>query len=163
METVELRKRRNALPAHDGGISVEIDQKVLSSIHSRSDALNGSREIGGLLLGLRFDEAIQISKCTFPGTGDKSSKIRFFRNSASHQIAASLWWLRHAGRGDWVGEWHTHPERDPKPSAIDVSSWTKLVNHAGKPMVFVIVGFKQTYIAMMHPGSDQPTRIVIAK
>ena len=62
--------------------------------------------------------------------------------------------LRLGGKGDLVGEWHSHPENNPKPSHIDIKSWRRVVAYTEKPMVFIIVGFQSNFTAIISPGSE---------
>jgi integrative and conjugative element protein (TIGR02256 family) len=53
---------------------------------------------------------------------------------------------------NFVGEWHTHPERHPTPSWIDRRSWRRQMGrHKPDPLVFIIVGSATTYCEI---GSD---------
>lgn len=132
-------------------ISASVDEAVTNRIHARVLGENGRREVGGLLLGFRDETSIRVVKCTFPGPGDKSSRARFHRRCPSHQLAASLWWARCGGRGDWVGEWHSHPEDNPSPSRIDRGSWRRQVRHTGSTMLFLIFGFSETFAEILRP------------
>ena len=64
----------------------------------------------------------------------------FDRLDRGHQKAASNAW-NSSGRTDtYVGEWHTHPERYPVPSALDRSTWQAIIKRQNNPVVFIIVG-----------------------
>ena len=41
---------------------------------------------------------------------------------------------------DYLGEWHTHPERAPIPSAIDRNEWKVIAAARTTPMLFLILG-----------------------
>lgn len=41
---------------------------------------------------------------------------------------------------DYVGEWHTHPELNPFPSAIDRHGWEHICSSRNAPMLFIIAG-----------------------
>ncbi|TGY90061.1 hypothetical protein E5163_02735 [Marinicauda algicola] len=140
-----------ALLVRSGDVSACVDEAVINQIRARVTAESGRKEIGGLLLGYRDSVSIRVVRCTFPGPGDKSSRSRFDRRCASHQLAATLWWARCRGRGDWVGEWHSHPEHHPTPSSIDRKSWRRQVEHTRSPLVFVIFGLSGTFAEILLP------------
>ncbi|MHA6287139.1 Mov34/MPN/PAD-1 family protein [Maricaulis sp. CAU 1757] len=144
----------NAPRALTTDVSVSVDSAVYHRISSRVAAEAGKRETGGLLLGLRAKGAIRIMRCTFPGPADLSTHHRFHRRCPSHQISATMWWVRCGGKGDWVGEWHSHPEADPTPSNIDIDSWKRQVAHVQKPLTFMIFGLSSVYGATISPGSN---------
>ena len=144
----------NVPPAVSIDLAILIEQSAMREIRKRVAEENGRREIGGLLLGYRFVDAIRVMRATFPGRLDVSTRMSFHRRCPSHQLAASIWWARSAMKGDWVGEWHSHPESNPKPSLIDVKSWRRMVAHTGKPMIFMIFGFQSNFTAIISPGSE---------
>ena len=135
-------------------VSVLIDKPVLPSLHQRVQQENAKHEIGGLLLGFRFSDAIRVVKPTFPGPGDISKYSSFSRCCPTHQLAASSWWAQSQRKGDWVGEWHSHPENRPQPSAIDIRTWKRLVSHTGRPMVFIIIGLQTYFAAILYSDRD---------
>lgn len=143
-------------PVLPGRIDVSVDGAVILRVGERVKQEKGKRELGGLLLGFRDEKAIRVVRCTFPGPGDISTRTRFHRRSPSHQISASIWWARCGGRGDWVGEWHSHPEDNPSPSGIDLTSWRRQVRHTQRPMVFLIFGLRTYYCATLSPDAGIP-------
>lgn len=145
----------NVPPAVSNELAILIEQSAVTGIRERVAEEDGRREIGGLLLGYRFIDAIRVMRATFPGQLDVSTRISFHRRCPSHQLAASIWWARSAMKGDWVGEWHSHPEAKPRPSGMDIRSWKRLVAHTRKPMLFIIFGFKTTYSAVLFPNSSK--------
>lgn len=144
----------NVPPAVSNDLAILIEQSAMIGIRKRVAEENGRREIGGLLLGYRFVDAIRVMRATFPGRLDISTRMSFHRRCPSHQRAASVWWARSAMKGDWVGEWHSHPENNPKPSHIDIKSWRRVVAYTEKPMLFIIVGFQSSFSAIISPGSE---------
>ncbi|HEL3850065.1 Mov34/MPN/PAD-1 family protein [Stenotrophomonas maltophilia] len=106
-------------------------------------------EAGGVLLGFRRGNHLQITHATPPGQDDKRSRTSFCRAAASHQAAARKHWQMHDEEGDYVGEWHTHPEDVPAPSTIDLQEWSIVMKrNPGKPMIFLIVGRKEEWFGV---------------
>ncbi len=60
----------------------------------------------------------------------------------------------------YVGDWHTHPERRPRPSKPDLSSMRRIARqskHELPGLLLVIIGTKKTPDDMwvsLHDGAD---------
>jgi len=81
-------------------------------------------EDGGILLGSEIDEKYyRINRVSEPCMLiDRSSKCCCTRdaNKANEIIQREFELSNHTRV--YFGEWHTHPEDDPTPSAVDISS-----------------------------------------
>lgn len=103
------------------------------------------REAGGVLLG-RFligNNDVIVDHITVPMVGDKRSRFGFFRSKHAHQKRISEAWASSQGTCNYLGEWHTHPEDDPFPSAHDLTSWKSKLNHDrfdSEFLFFIIAG-----------------------
>lgn len=97
-------------------------------------------ESGGILLGYRRKHHLHIVGATFPAKGDSRGRFHFWRRDQSHQREATKAWRKSGETIDHLGEWHTHPERHPSPSALDLREWRKICATRQNCMVFVIVG-----------------------
>lgn len=110
-------------------------------------------EAGGVLLGFRRGSHLQVTGATPPGRDDKRSRTSFHRATAGHQAAAREHWRANDEAGDYVGEWHTHPEEVPTPSMVDLREWAIVMErHRGKPMIFVIVGTQREWFGVGQDG-----------
>jgi integrative and conjugative element protein (TIGR02256 family) len=83
---------------------------------------------------------MEITFATAPKRGDRRSRTAFHRLSPFHKKFAIRAWRRFGRTLDYVGEWHTHPERDPVPSMIDRTEWAKLLRSNRSHLVFMILG-----------------------
>ena len=106
-----------------------------------------SREAGGVLLGRHLKDVadIVVDKVTEPKLGDRRGWGSFFR-SFRHNISARRRWAKHDHTSAYLGSWHTHPEPDPRPSAVDIADWQSALGrdtYEGARLFFVIVGTKQ--------------------
>lgn len=130
---------------------------------ARNDACAhaGITERGGLLLGYRRGPHLHIDFATMPGPADRASRLAFHRDTASHQSIASERWLRSNGTSDWLGEWHSHPEPNPQPSAIDATEWRRLVKEARRPMAFVIFGYVSEWVCIVTPRARDIQRFIL--
>lgn len=110
-----------------------------------------SREAGGVLLGTwqEFGQHVVVSSLTEPMPSDRRTLRGFWRSQAPHQAAIDWAWRDSDHTQTWLGEWHTHPEDDPSPSAIDRQDWRSHMNEDtadGDALFFVIVGRVHTRV-----------------
>lgn len=108
------------------------------------------REAGGILLGRMIvdTEDIVIDLVTEPQKND-IRKRRFFRRNNEHQQIIDREWHKSKGTCNYLGEWHTHPEKVPIPSSVDLENWIKqlhVANYEGSGLFFIIVGIKETEV-----------------
>jgi len=127
-------------------VTIVIATDVLSRLVELRQLDSYRPESGGLLLGRLFGTSNEaaVEELTLPGSGDKQSRFGFFRSS-SHQRAAESYWKRTGEKGTYLGLWHTHPERTPSPSGVDMEDWQRALKKDvfyGKGLLFAIVGTK---------------------
>lgn len=99
-------------------------------------------EAGGLLLGTVHGKHLIIEQATTPTPRDRRFRVLFERMPFGHAAIASALWAQSSGRVRYVGEWHTHPQNYPTPSALDRSECERLSRKRsdGRPLLAVIVG-----------------------
>jgi integrative and conjugative element protein (TIGR02256 family) len=134
---------------HDGARLVEIADTVAGTICRYSLPPDNSCEAGGILIGSYRGPHIQIIACTEPLKRDRRARYLFDRRDAGHQRMAMQHWQRSGRTVTFVGEWHTHPERYPSPSALDRRTWQKVSgrNAAGNT-VFIIRGYDGWWVGL---------------
>lgn len=104
-------------------------------------------EAGGILLGYRRDPHLHVVAITEPGQHDHQLRFAFFRRDRLHQAAALAFWRRTQATGYYLGEWHTHTEGAPTPSALDQREWSKLMlDSPESDLLFLIVGRDDWYL-----------------
>lgn len=136
----------NALTFADSlGNKIKIGLRALSGMLDFTQHDATSREAGGVLLGrfLLEDDNVVVDHITIPTPADKRTRFRFFRSRSAHQKRISESWALSRGTCNYLGEWHTHPEDDPRPSAHDIENWkSKLANdqYDSKFLFFIIIG-----------------------
>jgi integrative and conjugative element protein (TIGR02256 family) len=108
---------------------------------------DGDLEAGGILLGRYLNgEGVVVDDATVPASGDLREPRAFHRLDEAHTDRAMEAWRESDGRVHYVGEWHTHSEDDPVPSALDIASWCDCHDNARRqtggdaPTLWVIVG-----------------------
>lgn len=97
-------------------------------------------EAGGILLGYRRGPHLHVTDLTIPQRGDQRTRFGFDRRDNRHQAYALARWQQSGRQLDYVGEWHTHPEKIPAPSTIDTREWKIICASRADTMVFVILG-----------------------
>lgn len=109
-------------------------------------------EAGGLLLGHRYCNGqsieYEVVQITMPSPKDIRMKTQFRRKDYSHIDLAKQFHLDTNGYGDYLGEWHTHPNGAPiRPSHKDIIAFKKAQTLTNKPLIHVIANSHkiQTY------------------
>lgn len=115
-------------------------------------------EAGGILLGKRRGRHLEVLMATEPMLTDRRLPYFFTREEHGHGEAAKLAWQASGGLVDYLGEWHTHPQRIPVPSSVDRSEWRKLsVTRAEQsPLVVVVVGTTCLRVELLRGDAQLP-------
>lgn len=104
-------------------------------------------EAGGILLGHRRGRNLEVVLATPPMHKDLRSSFLFERKPDGHAEVALQAWLAANGTVDYLGEWHTHPQRTPEPSVMDRIEWRKLGNaYPRKVLLTVVVGTRALHV-----------------
>lgn len=103
--------------------TVEIANNVLENLDLLKQNSSKSHEAGGVLLGYIIEETqyIRITKISTPCEEDISSPTSFQRDGKSTQKIIDREFNESNGKIIYLGEWHTHYEKKPIPSGIDIS------------------------------------------
>lgn len=90
----------------------------------------GNLECGGILLGEHVDvNEFAIREITIQGAGTIS---RFVRKVEGAIAALGKFFKRHGNdyaRFNYLGEWHSHPLFEPRPSSVDHNSMVEIVTN----------------------------------
>ncbi|MBI2726197.1 MAG: Mov34/MPN/PAD-1 family protein [Polaromonas sp.] len=108
-------------------------------------------EAGGILLGKRRGNHLEVLFATEPMITDRRRPFFFEREVNGHATAAMEAWATSGGTVDYLGEWHTHPQRVPVPSSFDRTEWRKLLSGRAKhsPLVALIVGTTCLHVELL--------------
>lgn len=128
-----------------GGLLV-IMPSALDKLLSYRQLDSLSNEAAGVLIGERRESHLVVHEISEPGEGDIRSRCFVDRRGPHHQAAVDEAFVRSLGRLQYLGEWHTHPEDKPSPSAKDLGTWRRHLV-AQEQMVLVIVGRKEIWAA----------------
>ena len=99
-----------------------------------------SKETGGQLFAKVEENRIIVEKVTGPRTIDRRGRFHFMptRKAEQREINNMFSVGLH-----YVGDWHTHPEKKPSPSHIDISSMSECFRkskHELDSFILIIVG-----------------------
>lgn len=107
---------------------------------------DSSNEAGGLLIGYRREQHFEITDITIPYKKDKRSRFYFERNDKTHLKQLKAIRFLSFGRKTFLGEWHTHPEKIPTPSSLDLTEWQKTIDANDEILLFLILGQDEIFI-----------------
>lgn len=109
-------------------------------------------ESGGVLLGTIHERGLLVTVATTPTRLDRQFRYLFERLPFGHRAVAKRLWRSTGGTTRYIGEWHTHPQNIPTPSAIDLEEWRKLakVRADKRPLLAVIVGRHTMHVELTH-------------
>ena len=129
----------------------KIDQTALQKMEMYRQVDRKDVESGGLLLGrfIKGSKNVIVDDVTEPQRKDIQSRVRFYRCDHGHQELLNRVWKNSGGITNYLGEWHTHPERYPDYSSQDYKNWKAILERRQHPsfyLYFVIVGIKQTCV-----------------
>lgn len=126
-----------------------INATVMRQINQHRQVAGHHKEAGGILMGMRRGRHLEVTFATTPKRDDKRTRTGFERVSSFHQKFAIRAWQRLGRKLDYLGEWHTHPEHQPRPSTIDTDEWAKLLLRSNKrQLLFLILGISGTWVGI---------------
>lgn len=125
-------------------LQVIFEQKTLLSLLSSAQVSSSDNERGGVILGRLFPESSKIVIThVIESKKAKSRRYRFDMNVDEVQNTIDDIWENSKGHITYLGDWHTHPEKRPKPSIKDHLTFRK--NYFGTRvdqnlLLYIIVG-----------------------
>jgi integrative and conjugative element protein (TIGR02256 family) len=134
------------------GPDLRIHRHSLSDIEWEAARFRDGLETGGILLGTDDSQTITIRHAGGPGPKAFRETNRFLRDLAHAQKLAALAWA--TDRSQWIGEWHTHPSGNLRPSQYDLDAYSK---HLHDPelgfnrFVSILVGHSPSGEVLMVP------------
>jgi len=139
------------LPIGDGHVLVE--NGVVSALEAFRQREPSDREAGGILLGYRRGPHVHVTGFTPPFPADRRTRRSFDRKVEGHAEVAHRQWRASDEQIDYLGEWHSHPESDARPSSVDLREWSKLLRDRNSPLVFLILGSRNDWLGVGTSGS----------
>jgi integrative and conjugative element protein (TIGR02256 family) len=102
-------------------------------------------EAGGILLGrlILNSSDVVVDSISIPSIRDRRERARFWRTKSDTQKMVERAWADSGGTRVYLGEWHSHPEDDPRPSSLDTTEQARIVlsaTYEHESLFFAIVG-----------------------
>lgn len=119
-------------------------------------------EAGGIFIGSHRGQHVEIATCTTPLPGDVRRPTSFDRKDPGHHAAASAAWHASGGLDSYVGEWHTHPVDDPKPSHRDLQTWRRITRRTREPVIVLIAGRRSLWCARAYGDEFHEATVFVA-
>lgn len=125
-------------------VSIEITENMLCKL-LKHEQNYGMYESGGILLGKRTTDGKKyiITEITEQNQFDRSGPLFFIRDRIAAQHKINDLWIESKGLVNYIGEWHTHPCRNPMPSIIDLVLMQKIFREKSNvwdEAIMIIVG-----------------------
>lgn len=123
------------------GSTLKISPSALGVLLAHRQMDGAACEAGGILIGRELDGGhVVIDSVTTPQPGDLRLPHFFHRSQEAHQAASDRAYEESDGRICYLGEWHTHAEPAPTPSAVDLNDWCRrLRDDQGEDRVFFAI------------------------
>lgn len=142
--------------------TLELRMPIVERLKSFQQLSARAPEAGGILLGrwLVSEGHVIVDEITEPSQADRRSRFSFFRARKPAQQRVNQVWSESNRTSQYLGEWHTHPEERPTPSAIDLDNWRSILLRTvfeSESLFFVIVG--QAHVCVWE-GTKQPVQII---
>lgn len=115
-----------------------VHHTVAARLDAAAASCAGRAEQGGILLGAYRQGGLEVTGLTEAAPSDERSLTRFVRQDPRHQATATQAWKSSGGNVTVVGEWHTHPSGEPRPSHTDLATWKGVLRLSRYPQAFII-------------------------
>ena len=128
-----------------------IPEHIIKMLNRFCQTSSWDNESGGILLGKKELNKSRyiISAISKPSEKDKATRTSFVRSKETGQEIINEYWKHSKGVVNYLGEWHTHPEKRPIPSTTDRQLLATILKDGSSvfPELFmVIVGQTDLYV-----------------
>lgn len=107
---------------------VHLTDSALHLIHFHRQYVGTKQaEACGIIIGEIRSNSLRVIDISPPAEDDERSIYSFYRKSKKHQIYLNKVHGMSNGVLQYIGEWHTHPEAQPRPSNCDYEGWSQLM------------------------------------
>lgn len=130
------------------GLSLEAEDELLNKLLEIGKT-HYPKEFGGFMIGYYSEDNkhLQITDTILPKKY-KASKYSFERSTKGVENELTEFYTGNP-RKIYIGEWHTHPDNSPIPSASDISAINTIINNKETSIdnpVLLIIGYSKTTV-----------------
>ena len=127
-------------PLPNGSEQMQLGSEILAHLLAYRQTRFWQKEAGGQLIARFHPGVMAVERVTGPRKTGRRSRFGYSpdRKAEQREIDAM-----HVMGLHYVGDWHTHPERVPRPSWLDKDSMAQCVEksaHQAEGFLLVIVG-----------------------
>ncbi len=136
-------------------LNISISENALEMLKSQLPRNGSIIENGGILLGKVFGSYIHVTDISTPGRGDKRKPFGFIRSIKNANKRIRKEFKKSKGKIIYLGEWHCHPEDNPKPSSQDIEMIREqfFKNELNEQFVLLfIIGWSNLFVGMFDGG-----------
>lgn len=117
----------NSVVARFHPVTVQFSPNVLKVFDAHRQTGWFSREAGGQLFADVKDDVWRVVAATGPRSADRRGRFHFWPDRKAEQREIDQYF---ATGFQYVGDWHTHPEKAPTPSSDDIFSIENVVRES---------------------------------
>jgi integrative and conjugative element protein (TIGR02256 family) len=132
--------------------NILIEDIVVKNMRSYQQSEKGLPEACGILMGEKRginQEYLILKHISTPQPSDIRQPYYYRRQANGHQEILNHYHKLSNGAIQYMGEWHTHPQKIAKPSLTDYMAWLQTCNFfTNTVLVFYIVGNEQDWIGI---------------
>lgn len=110
------------------------------------------RETGGPLFGYEASGGLVVVRALGPGPNAKHRRTRLIPDSGDVQEAIDAVFQESEGKLLYLGDWHTHPWGDARPSGVDVRGATAIADDPAVGVERPLVVIQATRPFQVHVG-----------
>ena len=109
---------------NQSNLTIEMDASVFKIFHANKQKKVCDAEKGGVLMGKLYPSSNKIVIThALICKNQKSSRYGLTLNTKCLQKKILKIWEENEGTVTYLGDWHTHPENNPKPSILDFKTF----------------------------------------
>ncbi|MDO9439333.1 MAG: Mov34/MPN/PAD-1 family protein [Beijerinckiaceae bacterium] len=114
----------NELTLRSGALNVSLWPLAIRTFEAHRQIHFWNRETGGQLFGVSKPGHWIVMEATGPRTDDLRGRFSFWPSREAEQNEIEAYYARGL---EYLGDWHTHPERRPIPSSKDIETIQDIV------------------------------------
>ncbi len=136
---MQIENRSYKFKVENGPI-IDVTSNVITKASNYLQFSSIASEAGGYLVGFENSKTsnITINDISLPSDNDIRTRIFCKIKDLAHKF-----FLQEQKRKEnyYMGNWHTHPQKSPTPSSIDINEWKNVItkDRTGSDYAFFII------------------------